>query len=67
MPILEQDKPKQLQKPQKGGSTSINKRALNTTWFAVVAGQDWRKIAKISSFSTDDASMDKSLVGGLKS
>ena len=67
MPILKQDKPKQLQKPQKGGSTSINKRALSTTWFAVVDGQDWRKIAKIGSFSTDDASVDKSVVGGLKS
>lgn len=67
MPILEQDKPKELWKPQKGGSTSINKKALSTTWFAVVAGQDWREAAKISSFSTGDASMDKSLVGGLKS
>jgi len=67
LPILKQDKPKQLQKPQKGGSRSINKRALSTTWFAIVDEQDWSKIAKIDFFSTDNASVDKSIVGGLKS
>lgn len=69
MPIRKQDKAKQLRKPQKGGSgsTSINKNALGTTWFAVVDGEVWRKMAKISSFNTDDAPVDKSVVGGIKS
>lgn len=30
-------------------------------------GRTGEKTAKISSFSTDDASVDKSVVGGLKS